>query len=76
MVKTNILISVLAITLFSVKFTFSQDDSLQTETDPVKAQISEIIKEVNKRSAEVDNVYSEGEIKTPKWMKKVTLPVG
>lgn len=45
------------------------EDSLQTtETDPVKLEISRIIKEVNTRSAEVDNIISSGEIKikTPK----------
>lgn len=40
-----------------------KEDSVITETDPVKAQISAIIKEVNSRAAEIDNVYSEGEIK-------------
>ena len=39
------------------------EDSTITETDPVKAEISAIIKEVNNRSAEIDNIYSEGEIK-------------
>jgi len=39
------------------------EDSTVTEVDPVKAEITAIIKEVNKRAAEVDNVYSEGEIK-------------
>lgn len=40
------------------------EDSTQTEeTDPVKAEISRIIKEVNSRSAEVDNIISSGEIK-------------
>ncbi len=45
------------------------EDTLQTaETDPVKLEISRIIKEVNSRSAEVDNIISSGEIKikTPK----------
>jgi uncharacterized protein DUF4292 len=56
----------------SVKNIYSQDqsdtiltteDTTQTETDPIKAQISSIIKEVNSRASEIDNVYSEGEIK-------------
>ncbi len=45
------------------------EDTLQvTETDPVKAEISRIIKEVNSRAAEIDNIISSGEIKikTPK----------
>jgi len=45
------------------------EDSMQTtETDPVKLEISRIIKEVNSRSAEIDNIISSGEIKikTPK----------
>jgi hypothetical protein len=45
-------------TTFTVK-----EDTVLTETDPVKAQISSIIKEVNSRASEIDNVYSEGEIK-------------
>jgi len=71
------------ITLFSCGKLFSQEDqdTLQTtgdsteveeeeevETDPVKAEISRIIKEVNNRAAEIDNIISSGEIKikTPK----------
>lgn len=45
------------------------EDTLQTtETDPVKIEISRIIKEVNTRSAEIDGIISSGEIKikTPK----------
>jgi hypothetical protein len=45
------------------------EDTLQTvETDPVKLEVSRIIKEVNTRSAEIDNIISTGEIKikTPK----------
>jgi hypothetical protein len=41
----------------------ASEDTNQTETDPVKAQISSIIKDVNERSAQIDNIYSEGEIK-------------
>src|SRR4030095_6314644 len=69
MIKTIILTIVFTAAFFLNKIAFSQEeDTTLTEIDPVKAQISEIIKEVNKRSAEVDNVYSEGEIKikTPK----------
>lgn len=40
------------------------EDSTQTEElDPVKAEITRIIKEVNRRSAEIDNIISDGEIK-------------
>ncbi|CAG0993344.1 hypothetical protein ARNL5_03423 [Anaerolineae bacterium] len=45
------------------------EDTLETtEIDPVKAEISRIIKEVNLRAAEIDNIISTGEIKikTPK----------
>lgn len=45
------------------------EDTVQTvETDPVKIEVSRIVKEVNSRSAEVDNIISTGEIKikTPK----------
>lgn len=45
------------------------EDTIQfTETDPVKIEISRIIKEVNTRAAEIDNIISNGEIKikTPK----------
>lgn len=46
----------------------TEDSTLTTETDPVKIEVSRIIKEVNTRSAEVDNIISSGEIKikTPK----------
>jgi Domain of unknown function (DUF4292) len=68
------------LTLFLLLSTdaFSQDDqdttqitedTLETvETDPVKIEISRIIKEVNSRAAEIDNIISTGEIKikTPK----------
>lgn len=43
--------------------TTPEDTSSVVETDPVKKQILEIIKEVNKRSAEIDNIKSDGEIK-------------
>lgn len=49
--------------------TYSQEDTVQVEeNDPVKAEITRIIKEVNSRSAEIDNIISDGEIKikTPK----------
>lgn len=50
----------------TVKIT--EDTTQVAEQDPVKAEISRIIKEVNSRSAEVDNIISDGEIKikTPK----------
>lgn len=46
----------------------AEDTIKAEEVDPIKSEISGIIKEVNKRSAEVDNILSEGEIKikTPK----------
>ena len=48
--------------------TITEDTNQVTETDPVKLEISRIIKEVNSRSKEIDNVISTGEIKikTPK----------
>jgi hypothetical protein len=48
--------------------TTTEDSSQVEEQDPVKAEISRIIKEVNRRSAEIDNIISDGEIKikTPK----------
>lgn len=49
--------------------TLQTDDTLQTiETDPVKIEVSRIVKEVNNRSKEIDNIISTGEIKikTPK----------
>lgn len=51
-------------TLTTEETTPVTEDSTQTEeTDPVKLEISRIIKEVNKRSAEIDNIISDGEIK-------------
>lgn len=46
----------------------TEDSAQVTETDPVKIEISRIIKEVNSRSKEIDNIISTGEIKikTPK----------
>jgi hypothetical protein len=48
--------------------TITEEEEEEIETDPVKAEISRIIKEVNNRSAEIDNIISSGEIKikTPK----------
>ena len=48
--------------------TITEDTNQVTETDPVKLEISRIIKEVNSRSKEIDNIISTGEIKikTPK----------
>src|SRR5438552_3832227 len=37
-------------------------DSVITETDPLRSQITEIISEVNRRSEMIDNIHSEGEI--------------
>lgn len=42
--------------------TTTEDTSKVTENDPVKKQILEIISEVNKRSAEIDNIKSSGDI--------------
>jgi hypothetical protein len=55
-------------TLTSEETTVTEDSTQTEELDPVKAEIVRIIKEVNKRSAEVDNIISDGEIKikTPK----------
>lgn len=51
-------------TLTTEETTPLTEDSTQTEeTDPVKIEISRIIKEVNRRSAEIDNIISDGEIK-------------
>lgn len=46
----------------------TEEEQEEVETDPVKAEISRIIKEVNSRAAEIDNIISSGEIKikTPK----------
>lgn len=65
--KTIILYFII-FTFFTCSNPLLSQDTTETEVDPVKAQISAIIKDVNKRSAEIDNVYSEGEIsiKTPK----------
>ena len=48
--------------------TVAEDTTQVTETDPVKIEVSRIVKEVNTRAAEVDNIISSGEIKikTPK----------
>lgn len=49
--------------------TSSENESLETEElDPVKAQIIDIIKEVNTRYKNIDNIISTGELKvlTPK----------
>jgi outer membrane lipoprotein-sorting protein len=46
----------------------TEDSTITEETDPAKAEIIRIIKEVNSRAAEIDNIISDGEIKikTPK----------
>ncbi len=48
--------------------TITEDSTQTVETDPVKLEVSRIVKEVNTRSAEIDNIISSGEIKikTPK----------
>jgi len=48
--------------------TITEDTTEAEETDPVKLEVSRIVKEVNSRSREIDNVISTGEIKikTPK----------
>lgn len=48
--------------------TIAEDSTQTIETDPVKLEVSRIVKEVNTRSAEIDNIISSGEIKikTPK----------
>ncbi|MGH2574444.1 MAG: hypothetical protein ACRDFC_01960 [Ignavibacteria bacterium] len=47
---------------------FAQDDTTQVTEDSRSKHISDIIKEVNRRSAGIDLINSEGEIKikTPK----------
>ena len=46
----------------------TEDSTDIEETDPVKAEITRIIKEVNSRASDIDNIISTGEIKikTPK----------
>jgi len=48
--------------------TITEDSTQNVETDPVKIEVSRIVKEVNSRSSEIDNIISSGEIKikTPK----------
>ncbi|NOS83514.1 MAG: DUF4292 domain-containing protein [Ignavibacteria bacterium] len=48
--------------------TISEDSTQTVETDPVKLEVSRIVKEVNSRSSEINNIISSGEIKikTPK----------
>ncbi len=41
----------------------AEDTTKTTEVDPVKQQILDIIKQVNERSASIDNIRSEGDIK-------------
>ena len=63
-------VTLLILVLFSAD-SYSQEDTItvpedttQTvETDPVKIEVSRIIKEVNTRAAEIDNIISTGEIK-------------
>lgn len=46
----------------------TEDSTVTEEVDPIRVEVSRIIKEVNSRSAEIDNIISDGEIKikTPK----------
>ena len=48
--------------------TITEDSTQNVETDPVKLEVSRIVKEVNSRSSEINNIISSGEIKikTPK----------
>jgi len=58
--------------------TSSEDDSLETEEqDPVKAQIIDIIRQVNSRYKSIDNIISTGEIKvkTPKYDESASIEI-
>lgn len=61
--------ALLLFAFFITKHSSAQDDSvlyakdsLITETDNLRIRISEIINEVNRRSAMIDNMHSEGEL--------------
>lgn len=80
MKKALITLSISFLICFSPNYIFSQEEQDSTETssenesveteelDPVKAQIIDIIKEVNTRYKNIDNIISTGElkVKTPK----------
>ena len=80
MKKALITLSISFLICFSPNYIFSQEEQDSTETssenesveteelDPVKAQIIDIIKEVNTRYKNIDNIISTGELKakTPK----------
>lgn len=55
-------------TLLTTEDSTVTEEEEEVETDPIRAEISRIIKEVNSRAAEIDNIISSGEIKikTPK----------
>lgn len=55
-------------TLLTTEDSTVTEEEEEVETDPIRAEISRIIKEVNNRAAEIDNIISSGEIKikTPK----------
>ena len=58
--------------------TTTEEDSVKTEEpDPLKAQISAIIKEVNNRYEAVDNIISSGniKIKTPKMDEEASIEI-
>lgn len=63
-----IFLSCFALQSFAQDTTYTEDTTKTEEIDPQKKLISDIIKEVNKRSSSIDNIRSEGEIKikTPK----------
>lgn len=66
---------------FTPNFVFSQEgqDTTTTleENDPVRAQIVNIVKEVNTRSESIDNIISTGDIdvKTPKIDKSASIEI-
>jgi hypothetical protein len=80
MKKALILLSISFLICLSPNYVFSQEEQDSTETssenesleteelDPVKSQIIDIIKEVNTRYKNIDNIISTGElkVKTPK----------
>jgi len=89
MKKALITLSIFFLLTFIPDYIFSQDDqdttvstteedSLKTEEqDPVKAQILNIIKEVNNRYEAIDNIISSGEIKikTPKMDEEGSIEI-
>ena len=87
MKKALITLSILFLLCLFPNYTLSQEeqdtvqtntDSLETEEqDPVKAQILSIIKEVNNRYKNIDNIISTGEIKvkTPKIDESASIEI-